>query len=136
MRIFLSLLLLMFCTSCSVGMAMSGNNDPNVQYVKTGATRGEIELSVGKPLKTETAPNGNTVQTYKYITGNEPSAGRAWMHGIFDVLSLGLWEFVGTTYEYARVDHGRIDVEYGNDDRVVSITPVAKPVEKLTHVYE
>ena len=83
---------------CSVGMAMSGKKQPELGAVRVGATRGEIELQLGAPIEVR-EENGHRVDIYEYEIGNEPSAGRAIGHGVMDVLTLGIWEVVGTPVE-------------------------------------
>ena len=39
------------------------------------------------------------VDLYEYEIGNKPSAGRAIGHGVMDILTLGLWEIIGTPIE-------------------------------------
>jgi len=91
--------LVSFCfalAGCSVGMAMSGKKDPNLGAFRIGSTRGEVELQLGSPISTTTTAEGRRVDLYEYEIGNEPSAGRAIAHGVMDVLTLGIWEIIGT----------------------------------------
>ena len=72
--------LLMTCaavSACSVGMAMSGSENPNLGAIRTGASRGEIELHLGSPIRSTLLENGHRADVYEYEIGNEPSAGRA-----------------------------------------------------------
>lgn len=62
---------------CSVYMAAAGDEEPNLSNVHRGATRGEIEMALGQPKSLSTQANGDTVATYEYTVGNEPSTGRA-----------------------------------------------------------
>lgn len=71
---------------------------PELGAVRVGATRGEIELQLGAPIEVR-EENGRRVDIYEYEIGNEPSAGRAIGHGVMDVLTLGIWEVVGTPVE-------------------------------------
>ena len=86
---------------CSVGMALSGENDPDLSVLRVGASRGEVEMQLGRPAAEILADDGLTYATYAYSLGNQPSAGRAVAHGVMDVLTLGLWEVVGTPVEAA-----------------------------------
>jgi hypothetical protein len=135
MRIFYLCSLLLCCVlgqGCSVGMAMSGKPDPNMAIVKPGATRGEIELQLGKPIQTASNPDGTRVDQYKYEIGNEPSAGRAIGHGVMDVLTLGLWEVIGTPIEAFQGTTYQIQVTYDRNDRVLGVnqaSPATPPKE-------
>ena len=86
---------------CSVGMALSGENDPDLSVLRVGTSRGEVEMQLGRPAAEILADDGLTYATYAYSLGNQPSAGRAVAHGVMDVLTLGLWEVVGTPVEAA-----------------------------------
>jgi hypothetical protein len=80
-------------------MATSGKEDPQLSVIRAGAKIHEVERELGRPISTKTLENGDTENVYRYELGNEPSTGRAVMHGAFDVLTLGLWEIVGTPIE-------------------------------------
>jgi hypothetical protein len=113
--------LLSALTACSVGMALSGKKDPNLGAFNVGSTRGEAELQLGSPVSSVTNPNGTRTDIYEYELGNEPSAGRAIGHGVMDVLTLGLWEVVGTPIEAFTGSKHRITIVYGKDDRIISL---------------
>ena len=106
---------------CSVGMAINGHEAPDLSAVKVGATRGEIELHLGQPIISSTLADGNRADVYEYEIGNEPDTARAMGHGAMDVLTLGLWEIVGTPIEGSRGEKYRATMIYGPDDRVVEI---------------
>jgi len=119
--------LLIIFTSCSVGMAMSGKPSPNLGAFHVGSTRGEVELQLGGPQKTVTNPDGTRTDIYVYEVGNEPSAGRAAGHAVMDLLTLGIWEIVGTPIEASQGDEFSLMIRYGRNDKVVSINSVASP---------
>lgn len=108
-------------SGCSVGMAMSGKKDPNLGMVRVGSTRGEVELTLGSPVKAVTLNEGNRMDVYQYEIGNEPSSGRAIGHGLMDVLTLGLWEVVGTPIEAVQGEKYELTIIYGKDDRVQKV---------------
>jgi hypothetical protein len=128
--------LVMALMGCSVGMAMSGKEDPNLGAFRVGSTRGEVELQLGRPLASVTNPEGSRSDVYEYEIGNKPSPGRAIAHGVMDVLTLGLWEVVGTPIEAFQGEKYRMTVRYDAQDRVVAINqspvpaqPAAAPVD-------
>jgi hypothetical protein len=77
-------------SGCSVGMAVSGDHNPELGTVKSGVSRSEIEMHLGSPVKISSLNDGLVYATYEYEVGNEPSAGRAIAHGVMDVLTIGL----------------------------------------------
>jgi hypothetical protein len=86
-------------SSCSVYMAAKGEEEPNLANVHRGASRGEIEMALGQPKSLTSHEDGKLTANYEYTVGNEPSTGRAVGHGVLDVMTLGLWEVVGTPIE-------------------------------------
>jgi hypothetical protein len=108
-------------SGCSVGMALSGEENPDLGAVRMGAERGEIELHLGAPIQTVSLEGGRRADVYEYQIGNQPSAGRAIGHGVMDVLTLGLWEVVGTPIEGFQGNTYHATITYDQDDKVVEI---------------
>jgi hypothetical protein len=107
--------------ACSVGMAMSGSENPDLGAIRVGASRGEVELHLGSPIKTTPLPGGGRADVYQYEIGNEPSAGRAVGHGVMDVLTLGIWEVVGTPIEAVQGETYNATITYDDSDKVADI---------------
>ena len=119
-----TLLTVSICTptqACSVGMAMSGSENPDLGAIRVGASRGEVELHLGTAIKTTPLPDGRRADVYQYEIGNEPSAGRAVGHGVMDVLTLGIWEIVGTPIEAVQGETYHATITYDEGDRVADI---------------
>lgn len=106
---------------CSVGMALSGKQDPNLNVVRTGASRGEIELQLGDPVTVVQQDGGCTRCLYEFNVGKNPSAGRAIAHGAMDVLTLGIWEILGTPIEGFKGSKRRVQIVYGPDNKVIDV---------------
>jgi hypothetical protein len=124
----MGLSLVLALMGCSVGMAMSGKEDPNLGAFRVGSTRGEVELQLGRPIASVTNPEGARSDVYEYEIGNRPSPGRAIAHGVMDVLTLGIWEVVGTPIEAFQGEKYRMTVLYDAHDRVVAINQSPVPV--------
>jgi hypothetical protein len=123
-RVLVALLTASICVplqACSVGMAMSGSENPDLGAIRVGATRGEVELHLGSAIKTTPLPDGGRADVYQYEIGNEPSAGRAVGHGVMDVLTLGIWEIVGTPIEAVQGETYHATISYDEADRVADI---------------
>ncbi len=116
------LALLCVLSACSVGMALSGDTNPDLGAIKVGTTRGEVEMHLGSPIKSLTSEAGTRVDVYEYEIGNEPAAGRAIGHGVMDVLTLGLWEVIGTPIEGVQGELYNASITYGPDDKVLAIS--------------
>ncbi len=114
---------------CAVGMAMSGSKDPDLTVLRMGASRAEVELQLGPALSEVSLPVGNHYCTYEYSLGNEPSAGRTVGHVFLDVVTLGLWELVGTPIEMvaANTEDYTVTIEYGPDMKLRQVLPSYTP---------
>lgn len=115
------ILLSIYLSGCSVGMALHGQPAPDLGELSIGKTRGEIETHLGSPIKSTTLDNGNRVDVYAYQIGNEPSAGRAIGHAAMDVLTFGAWEIIGTPVEGFTGDKYNATVTYDKNDKVIDI---------------
>lgn len=98
-KIVLLLVLVSELSGCSVYMAAAGKREPNLSAFAVGSTRGQVEQQLGTPASSNTFANGDREDLYEYLLDNEPSPGRAVAHGAADVLTLGLWEVIGTPIE-------------------------------------
>jgi hypothetical protein len=102
-------------------MALHGEREPNLAVCRVGATQGEIEVELGPPTSVTLVEDGGTQCTYQYQVGNEPSAGRAALHAGMDVLTLGIWELVGTPHEVVQGQDFELVVTYGPDGKAENI---------------
>lgn len=116
------LVFVLLLNGCSVYMAASGHKEPDLGAFSIGSTRAQVEAQLGNAKGSETIEGGARRDLYEYTLGNEPSAGRAVAHGAADVLTLGLWEVIGTPVEAgSQGDKKQIRVVYDENDRVKSI---------------
>lgn len=117
------LISLMFLSSCSVGMAVSGKEEMNTSVVYPGVPRQAVISRLGEPELSVTDEDGNKIDTYTIVKGNEPSAARAVMHGTLDVITLGLWEVMGTPMEIieGQESHSQLIIYYDSEDRIKDI---------------
>ncbi len=106
--------------ACSVGMALDGQKDPDLSVVKQNVHRTDIETQLGLPTKEERLPNGCVKAIYQCEIGKEPSAGRAVAHGVMDVMTLGIWEIVGTPVERLKGEKVTMIITYDRQGRVIS----------------
>ena len=119
-KLFLGLFTLVMFSGCSVGMALSGNEQKDTSVFYEGAERSFVHAKVGLPEMAVQDKDGNWIDTYYIVKGNDPSAGRAIGHGVMDVLTLGLWEVIGTPIELAAgsEQHDRYIIYYDEDKKI------------------
>jgi hypothetical protein len=78
--------------------------------------------TLGQPHKTY-GTIGERVDVFKLKRGDEPSAGRAIAHGVMDVLTLCLWEVVGTPIEATQGEAFYLTIQYDSEDRISRTIP-------------
>ncbi len=111
-------------SACSVGMAMSGEEDPNVEYIQIGSDRLDVERELGAPHGSALVGEGRLEAVYRYELGNEPAPARAVMHGVLDVLTMGIWEVVGTPIEGFQGTKYEATIVYDAEGKVESLNTI------------
>lgn len=95
---FLMLLALTFFISgCSVFMA-ANQKGVDINEVTACKTRGCIQGKGATLVSSNEGPGGTLIESYN-VRKPTGSAGRAVMHGVLDVATLGIWEVAGTPIE-------------------------------------
>jgi hypothetical protein len=86
--------------SCSVFMAVHQPDKKNLNFLKPGVHQSSVRAELGQPVWSG-EENGFQVDPFKFIQGysKEAKVGRALFHGVADLLTLGVWEIVGTPIE-------------------------------------
>lgn len=108
---------------CSVGMALSGDETPDLSVVKIGAARDDVQLQLGEPERVTDLDGGGQEVAYLFEVGNDPNAIRAIGHGALDVASIGLWEFIGTPIEASTGKERELAVTY---DELGTVTKIQR----------
>ncbi|MDH5764239.1 MAG: hypothetical protein OEZ51_14810 [Nitrospinota bacterium] len=121
------LLLIVLCSlglsSCSVIMAMSGEEEPDLKILQAGSSREDVEKQLGEPVQSE--PNGSGVRaTYEYETGDPPDGRRALAHIFLNLYTIGLYEIVGTAAE--------LGVHSGEDNKITVTYDANGKVEEIS----
>jgi hypothetical protein len=125
MRLMAGLVLTSTLSGCSIGMALIGHKDPNLQGLHVGSTKGEVELELGQPKESHQTSYGARTDIYEYEVNNEPSSARAGMYLIYDVLTIGISEIIFTPAELMTGEKKRLPIYYGVDGRVAGINETA-----------
>lgn len=124
----LSALLIFAISGCSVFMAAKQPSTKNIDLFKVGTPRNMLLAEFGLPTVSEVR-NGKKCEIYKFVQGYSTGAkaGRAVFHGTADVLTLGLWEVIGTPTEGAfSGDEMAYEVSYDENDRIDQVTTLKK----------
>ncbi len=120
------LLIISFALSgCSTVMAARQPNKKDVSVFNTGTLRNKVIAEVGNPVSSEEV-DGKLVDVFSFTQGYHKGAkaGRVLAHGAADVLTLGLWELVGTPTE--SIFDGtevKLEVHYDEGNRVKKVIP-------------
>jgi hypothetical protein len=122
-RLFTGLVLASTLSGCSIGMALSGHKDPNLQSLHVGSTKGEVELR--QPKESHPTCYGARTDIYEHEVNKEPRSTRAGLYLIDDVLTGGIAEIVFTPAELMTGEKQRLPIYYGVDGRVAGINETA-----------
>jgi len=127
---------------CSIGMALSGHQEPNFDYIAVGAPRDQVEKEFGHPAATNGSTDGKQESIYKYEMGNSPNPGRAAMWGYAWLTILGiLGEPIYSLIELNMGHDEETRIVYGLDNHVLEIhgytpPPVSKVVIEADETQE
>lgn len=128
-------------SGCSIAMALSGNKQPNFDYIVVGAPRTQVEAEFGHPTATNDLTHGKQEATYKYEMGNSPNSGRAWVNFYVDLATIGLAEPILTVIELLQGHDEETRIVYGTENKVLEIhgytpPPVSKVVLEAEEAQE
>lgn len=118
--------------SCSVYMAATQPEKKDTNVLAVGTPRSMVIAELGQPSSTEVKNNKRT-DYFSFVQGYSKGAkaGRAVLHGAADVLTLGLWEVIGTPAEVTfSGDKVIYEVIYDKDDKVEKVIPINVPEPK------
>lgn len=113
-------------SGCSVIMAASTPGPKDMNVLLAGTPRSDVLKEFGEPEQTG-GRNGKRVDIFRYRQGERDNQkyGRAALHAGLDLLTLGIWEIVGTPAEIMSMQpETRIEVTYDERDLVESVGPV------------
>ncbi len=98
----LATLLLGTSTGCSVMMATRAPEKKNLTVLTPGIPRSQVIAELGPPVYASQDESGlKDIFAFKQGYSRPCRVGRAGLHAVADVLTLGLWEVVGTPLEGA-----------------------------------
>jgi len=113
---------------CSVFMAGKQPDLKNEDLFRVGTPRSALLAEFGNPISSEVR-DGKRCEIFKFVQGYSTGAkaGRAVFHGVADVLTLGVWEVIGTPTEGVfSGDEKSYEVMYDENDRIYQVTALKK----------
>ena len=114
-------------SGCSIGMALSGNKQPNFDYIVVGAPRNQVEAEFGHPAAINESGDGKQETIYKYEMGNSPNTGRAWVNFYIDLATIGLAEPILSIIELFQGHDEETRIVYGPDNKILEIHGYTPP---------
>lgn len=121
--------LVLFNSNCSVYMAANQPEEKDIDLFTVGTPRSLLLAEFGKPAVSETRDDGKKYEVFSFTQGysDGAKAGRAILHGTADVLTLGLWEVVGTPSEAVfDGDQMAYEIRYDNNDVIDQVKALKK----------
>jgi hypothetical protein len=115
-------------SGCSVFMAAKQPEKKDVDLLKEGTSRAMLISEFGAPVISEYR-NGKRYEIFKFVQGYSTGAkaGRAFLHGAANVVTLGLWELVGTPTEITfSGDEMAFQVSYDENDIADEVAVIKK----------
>jgi len=119
------IILSLISSGCSVFMAASGSEVPDLTKATPGSDRFVIESLLGAPLETKATANGSESIIYSYKVGDEAAPGRAALYLVGDILTFGLTEYFFFPLEISQSGNAKyLKVIYDNNQKLRSIEHV------------
>ena len=81
----------------------------------------QVLVGRARPPSSTNSQEGGRTDRFVLEVGNEPSAQRAAGHAMMDVLTLGIWEVLGSVGEVVQGQELTLVVQYNERDRVTNI---------------
>jgi hypothetical protein len=123
-NVFIVLSLVGLLNACSAYEAANQPDAKNLDLLKPGTERALLIAEYGKPIQSEIGRSGDRVEIFTFVDGYSSAnkAGRAVFHGAADVMTLGLWELIGTPMEgHYKGKKMSVEVTYDKNDRVKKV---------------
>jgi hypothetical protein len=130
-KVFILMLIIFLSSGCSVFMAAKQPDSKNLDVLVVGMPRNMVLGEFGVPTSSETK-NGKKIDVISFTQGYSKGAkaGRAIFHGAADILTLGLWEAVGTPTESVFCGDKMVyEVTYNSDDKIEKVLQLSPSVQ-------
>lgn len=121
--------LLLFLSGCSVRMATKQPDKKDTELFKNGTPRSLLLAEYGSPILSEVRDDGAKYEIFVFTQGYSKGVkySRAVLHGTADILTLGIWEVIGTPTESIFTGcEMAYEVRYDEDDKVDHVVLLKK----------
>ncbi len=87
-------------SACAASRALNQPDEKDLNVLSPGTSRDVVLAELGNPIYSG-KEGENEYDIFSFIQGYSKGAkvGRAFLHGVLDVVSLGLWELIGNPIE-------------------------------------
>jgi hypothetical protein len=132
--IFVAVCLVLFASAygCAVNRAANQPDEKDTSLLSAGTPRAKILAEFGAPINTE-IKDGKKTDVYSFTQGysSGAKAGRVFLHGAADIMTLGLWELVGGSVEGAyNGEKVSFQVTYDENDFVKKVLALNEEAKK------
>ena len=101
--------------------AFSGSHEPDFSKVKVGEEKNIIDQELGEPIEKFDEQSF----LYQYKLGDKPAPLRGVMHGVLDLCTFFLWEYIGFPLEISNSGNSyKMRVDYNNQLKVQEIKKI------------
>ena len=114
---------LLALSGCAVMKATDQPGAKDLSVLDKNTPRSKVIAELGKPVMSE-IQKGQKVDVFNFVQGYSTTAktARALGHGVADVMTMGLWEVVGTPIEgIANGEINQVEVHYNKAQRVLKV---------------
>lgn len=129
---FFMFLVILSSVGCSVSRALNQPEKKNMSVLNIGTHRNVVLAELGNPVASG-EEDGKKYDIYSFVQGYTKGnkVGRAFGHGVLDVLSLGLWEVFANPIEgVASGEKIRLKIIYNEESRIEKVEKIEIPPEK------
>ncbi|MGQ0671876.1 MAG: hypothetical protein ACT4N2_03200 [Hyphomicrobium sp.] len=123
-------------SGCAAYMAANQPGQKDFSVFKAGTPRDRVLAEFGSPMHSETL-NGQKSDIFTFVQGYNGAvkAGRAVVHGVASLATLGLWEIIGTPVEgHMNGSQLSVRVNYDAGLRVTEVLPLKGDDEVLRNL--
>jgi hypothetical protein len=113
---------MLFVNGCSVFMAAQKQTKKDLKVIRVGEHRDIIVQTLGAPNASIRTEDGGYKDIYKIVENAGTEGGKTFAvagHATMDVLTLGLWEIVGSPMELATVQEATTFIIYYDSDHTL-----------------